>query len=195
MQARIPAQIGEQGMNRSFKPTAVVLVALMGATISTAALAERGPMGGMMGMASFEELDANKDGKITQEELAARQMARFTQADADKDGKLSVEELIAMRDAADAERKAARAKAMLGRIDADADGFVSAAEMEAMPMMGRMFDRVDDNSDGAISKDEMDAMQARMAEHRGHGRGHGMGHGNGGGKGDGGFWGWMRDDD
>jgi hypothetical protein len=57
-------------------------------------------------------------------------------------------------------------------------------------MMSQMFDRVDDNSDGAISKDEMDAMQARMAEHRGHGRGHGMGHGKGGG----GFWGWMSDD-
>jgi Ca2+-binding EF-hand superfamily protein len=98
--------------------------------------------------------------------------------------------LIAMRDAADAERKAARAKAMLARIDTDADGFVSVAEMEAMPMMSQMFDRVDDNSDGAISKDEMDAMQARMAEHRGHGRGHGMGHGKGGG----GFWGWMSDD-
>ena len=173
-------------MTRNLKPAAALLVALMGATISTAALAERGPMGGIMGMPSFEALDADKDGQITKEELAARHAARFTQADADKDGKLSAEELIAMREAADAGRKAERAKAMMAEIDTDADGFVSAAEMEAMPMMGRMFDKMDDNADGTISKEEMDAVQTRMAEHRGHGMGHG--------KEAGGFWGWMNGD-
>ena len=180
-------------MTRNFKPAAALVIALMGATISTAALAERGPMGSMMGMPSFEELDVDKDGQITKEELAARHAARFTQADADKDGKLSAEELIAMREAADAARKAERAKAMMAQIDTDADGFVSAAEMEAMPMMGRMFDKMDDNADGTISKDEMDAVQARMAEHRGQDRGHGKGHGMGHGKEGGGFWGWMSD--
>ncbi|CAM8662742.1 EF-hand domain [Paracoccaceae bacterium] len=180
-------------MTRNFKPAAVLVIALMGATISTAAVAERGPMGGMMGMPSFEELDVDKDGQITKEELAARHAARFTQADADKDGKLSAEELIAMREAAEAGRKAERAKAMMAQIDTDADGFVSAAEMEAMPMIGRMFDKMDDNADGTISKDEMDAVQARMAEHRGQDRGHGKGHGMGHGKEGGGFWGWMSD--
>ena len=180
-------------MTRNFKPAAVLVIALMGATISTAALAERGPMGGMMGMPSFEELDVDKDGQITKEELAARHAARFTQADADKDGKLSAEELIAMREAAEAGRKAERAKAMMAQIDTDADGFVSPAEMEAMPMMGRMFDKMDDNADGTISKDEMDAVQARMAEHWGQDRGHGKGHGMGHGKEGGGFWGWMSD--
>ena len=180
-------------MTRNFKPAAALVIALMGAMVSTAAEAERGPRGGMMGMPSFEELDADKDGQITKEELAARHAARFTQADADKDGKLSAEELIAMREAAEAGRKAERAKAMMAQIDTDADGFVSAAEMEAMPMMGRMFDKMDDNADGTISKDEMDAVQARMAEHRGQDRGHGKGHGMGHGKEGGGFWGWMSD--
>ncbi len=180
-------------MTRNFKPAAALVIALMGAMVSTAAEAERGPMGGMMGMPSFEELDADKDGQITKEELAARHAARFTQADADKDGKLSAEELIAMREAAEAGRKAERAKAMMAQIDTDADGFVSAAEMEAMPMMGRMFDKMDDNADGTISKEEMDAVQARMAEHRGQDCGHGKGHGMGHGKEGGGFWGWMSD--
>jgi hypothetical protein len=80
------------------------------------------------------------------------------------------------------EGKAERAKAMMAQIDTDADGFVSAAEMEAMPMMGRMFDKMDDNADGTISKEEMDAVQTRMAEHRGQDRGHGKGHGMGHGK-------------
>jgi hypothetical protein len=66
--------------------------------------------------------------------------------------------------------------------------------MEAMPMMGRMFDKMDDNADGTISKEEMDAVQTRMAEHRGQDRGRGKGHGMGHGKEAGGFWGWMNGD-
>lgn len=178
-------------MTPTFKYSAVMLAALVGASLSTAALAEKGPMGMPMGgpMMNFEELDADKDGKVTKEELAANRAAKFAEADADKDGKLSADEMIAMRDKAEAARKAEMAKAMIARIDTDKDGFVSAAEMDAMPMMDKMFDRVDDNSDGAISKEEMEAVQARMGESM-KGDGQGKGHGKHGG----GFWNWMGGD-
>lgn len=182
-------------MTYTAKHSAVMLAALLGATLSTAAMAEKGPMGGMMGgpLMNFEELDADKDGKVTKEELAANRTAKFTEADADKDGKLSADEMLAMHEKAQAARKAEMAKGMIARIDTDKDGFVSAAEMEAMPMMDKMFDRVDENSDGAISTEEMEAVKARMAERMGDGEGHGKGHGKHGGHG-GGFWNWMGGD-
>lgn len=178
--------------------SAVMLAALMGLTLSTAAMAEDGSFGGPMGGAllNFDQLDANKDGKVTKEELAAHRTAKFTEADTDKDGKLSADEMVTMHEKAVAERKAAMAKAMIARIDSDKDGFVSDAEMQSMPMMGKMFDRLDENADGAISTEEMAAMKARMGERR-HGKGHGMGHGGYGGHGKhgGGIWNWMGGDD
>lgn len=176
------------------KYSAVMLAALMGITLSTAVLAADGSLGGPMGgaMLNFDQLDANKDGKLTKEELAANRTAKFTEADTDKDGKLSADEMVAMHEKAAAERKAERAKAMIARIDSDKDGFVSDAEMQAMPMMGKMFDRLDENADGAISTEEMAAIRVRMDE-RMHGKGHGVGHG-GHAKHGGGFWNWMGGD-
>ena len=169
-------------MTYSMKHSALILAALLGVTMSTAALAEKGPMSGPMGL-NFEAMDADKDGKITKAEIAAHRSAMFTEADADKDGKLSADEMIAMHDKAQAARKAKMAAKMIGRIDTDKDGFVSAEEMAAMPMMDKMFERVDTDKDGAVSTEEMAAMAARK---EGHEKGHGK-HG-------GGFWGWMGGD-
>lgn len=169
-------------MTFTAKHSALLLSALVGATLSTAAMAEKGPMGGMM--PGFDLLDTNKDGKVTKEEFAAFRAAKFTEADADKDGKLSAEEMVAMRQKAEAARKTEMAKAMIARLDSDKDGFLTTAEMEAMPKMDKMFDRVDANADGAISTEEMEAAKARMAEHQG------KRHGKHGGS----FWNWMGSD-
>lgn len=187
-------------MQNKFTGSALIVVAaLMGAAAyaQDAAPMPRGP-GPMF---DFATLDANKDGKITKDELAAAKTARFTAADTNKDGKLSAEEMTAARDAMIAKRKADRMAEMIKRFDKDGDGMISEAEMPIPPNGDKMFDRVDTDKDGAISQAEADAamqkMQERMAEHGGkgkggHGKGHGRdGHGMRGDRGHGGFWGML----
>lgn len=144
-------------------------------------------------MMSFEEIDANNDGKITKEEIAAMGQARFAKADADGDGFLSLDEMNAQGLEVAKKRIAERSAMMLEHMDANKDGKLSMDEMQAAKDNGprgkmgdRMFDRADADGDGAISKDEFDAAQARMQERMG-GKGgeHGW-HKHGKGKGDGG---------
>lgn len=115
--------------------------------------------GGMQMQHSFEELDADGDGKITPEEMAGHMQARFDGADSDGDGALSRDELIA--------RMANYADHMIERHDANADGKLSIDEMRA-DRQGKMFKRLDTDGDGAISAEEF----AKMREMRG--RHHGM---------------------
>ena len=156
--------------------TALALAAVTGATLSTAAFADRmGDMGGQMGgpmgglaQIDFAAVDADKDGKLSAAELSAMQLARLT---------------------ARAEEMAAR---MIERHDADGDGALTAAELATRPAPQNLFDRADTDADGALSQAELDAARAQMAEMRG-GEGQGNGRGKGHGRGDGeglGRWFW-----
>ncbi|MBA83963.1 EF-hand domain-containing protein [Thalassobius sp. S69A] len=146
-----------------------------------------GPRGQMF---QFEEVDANSDGKITQDEIAAHFKAKFDAADTDKDGTLSAEEMTAQMQAQQAERMGKRAKHMIVDRDANDDGKLSFEEMQPKKQ-GKMFDRLDRDGDGAISAEEFAQMQDRMEKRGfgpgGHGEGKrmmGQGMGNGMGNGD-----------
>lgn len=174
--------------------TAVALAALTGVSFSSAALAERGPKGGMEGMEmggpgmgmgprfDFAAVDADKDGKVTEAELTAWRAAEAGKIDANKDGKLSAEELAAARLAEMTARATEMATRMVADLDTDGDGLLTAAEMAARPGPARMFDHADADGDGAVTQAELDAMRAEGprgdGERRGHhGGGHGGGHG------------------
>jgi Ca2+-binding EF-hand superfamily protein len=113
------------------------LVALVG----TAALAghhkgghrDDGPRAERM----MERLDADKDGRITREEMITTAKARFTARDKDADGVISAEDREAFRAERRAERRATR------------------------------FETIDADSDGVISKDEFVAFQPERGERRG----------------------------
>ena len=95
--------------------------------------------------------DANKDGKVTLDELLAASKARFDAKDTNKDGVLSKDEL------------GPRGQGVLEKADTNKDGKITAAEQEAS--VRAKFSAKDTNKDGVLSGDEL--------RHGPHGRGHG----------------------
>lgn len=166
------------------KKTTLVAVALMGALMGSAALAEQGEMGmgmggpggpgegrGAMLAEMFDSMDADKDGKLTYAEMEAHRKAEFDAADTNKDGSLSADELSARALARFQEKLADRTQAMLNNMDNDSSGSLSADEMGEGPGM-RNFAKIDADNDGAITKEEI---QAGMKHRKKRGHGWGMG--------------------
>lgn len=164
------------------KRTAIVAVALIGALMGSAALAEQGEMGmggpggpgegrGAMLAEMFDTIDADKDGKLTYAEMEAHRKAEFDAADTNKDGALSADELSARALARFQEKMADRTQAMLDNMDNDGSGSLSPDEMGEGPGM-RNFARIDADNDGAITKEEI---QAGMQHRKKRGHGWGMG--------------------
>ncbi|WP_168199218.1 EF-hand domain-containing protein [Pseudorhodobacter turbinis] len=150
--------------------SAVTMAALIVGGFSTAAVADqRGDRQGPP-MFDFAQADANADGKVTKDEIAAFHSAQIAAMDTDNDGNISEAEMIAAHEQRKAERQARGVKRMMERMDANDDGVVSLAEM-APPMDrgDKMFDRVDTDGDGAISKAEADAAKEKMSKRKGNG--------------------------
>ena len=135
---------------------------------------DRGPRGPVM-EEMFNQIDADADGKITQDEIDAFKKARFDAMDTDGDGKLSPEEMSAAREA----RRVERFQSMVSDLDKDGDGLLSAEELAAGGPERRgpenMLDRLDKDGDGALTLEEI--QEVRMG-HRGKG-GMRFGKGNG----------------
>lgn len=158
-------------MNMKTTLSAVTLAAMVAASFSTIAHAEGGQRGGdrMGQMFVFEEVDANADGTVTKDEIAAYHAAKLAAMDTDNDGNLSEAELIAAQKQRQAERQSNReakmAKRMVERRDANNDGVLSLEEMAPKgDRADKMFARADADGDGAISKAEADAMKQKMQD-------------------------------
>ncbi|MDH5454289.1 MAG: EF-hand domain-containing protein [Paracoccaceae bacterium] len=137
---------------------------------------------GFGAMFDFATLDANGDGKLTQEEMKAHRQAEIAAMDTDADGFISQAELSAHMAARMQEMAEQMAASHFKARDTDGDGKLSSAEAEMPSMPGRMFARMDADGDGALSEEEVAAMRDRMAS-RG-GRDHGRKH----------WFGWDEDD-
>ena len=151
---------------------------------------EGGPRGGQRGGAEggargqrpaspmMTALDADKDGKLSAEEIANAATALKT-LDKNKDGVLDSSELAPPRGA-----QGGRSSQMVERImarDTDGDGKVS--KEEAGEQMGRIFGRMDADGDGFVTKTEIENMFQQFQGGGGRRGGGGRGAGGGGGRG------------
>jgi Ca2+-binding EF-hand superfamily protein len=134
--------------------TAVVLglVALLGATVVAAAQEGKGAAGKGwrkgQGWATFAAVyDADKDGKVTKEELLAKH-PMFDRLDTNKDGVVTEAEF----DANPASQKNPNLKGWVARLDTNKDRTVSMDELNQAKTKG--FDKGDKNKDGAIEESE-----------------------------------------
>ena len=117
-------------------------------------------------MPTFQELDANGDGEVTQAEIIAVRQSKFTSADTDGDGQLSLEEMQAKAQA----QASDRVTAMFEKFDANGDGVLSQDELPKPRNASKMFERIDADGSGSISEQEYaDAKDKMGRKHKRHG--------------------------
>lgn len=128
--------------------------------------------------ARFVEADKDRNGFIDRVEaqfLGERMVTHFDRIDADKDGRLSREELAQARNKARRGGQKMRGHMAFQRglfigMDDDGDGAISRAELgNKMPRWSENFDAIDANNDGKLSKEELrnyqrEAWKARRGE-------------------------------
>jgi Ca2+-binding EF-hand superfamily protein len=161
------------------KKSAVAALALAGAVLvsglASGAMAQMAQGDGAQGprlAEMFAGIDADSNGKVTQEELAAHRAAIFAASDSNGDGTLNSDELAARQLARFTESLPERTARMLERQDDNGDGTLSVDEMSEGPMEDH-FARIDSDNDGAISQAEAEAAAEGHGERRGK-RKHGM---------------------
>jgi len=169
--------IAEEDQEMTHKSFMTAIVAAAFALTATSTLASGDQSGGQGPKPSFQELDSDGDGQITQEEMGAMAGKRFSEADADGNGSLSLEEMQAQGQ----KRMMERVGGMMKRLDKDGDGSLSQEEMSAEGRGGMMFGKLDADNSGGISQEEFKMARGKMMQGKGMPGGKGHKNGQGGG--------------
>lgn len=104
----------------------------------------------------FEKHDANKDGKLTKDEMPERASKMFDRVDQDKDGAITKAEAEAAKEKFKKKRHERHGKfqaKMMEKFDTNKDGKVSQAEFTDFTM--KKFAEIDADGDGNVTKEEL----------------------------------------
>lgn len=141
-----------------------IVVATCTAFAATSVLACEPMHGGVFGEKIFAQMDANKDGAVSQKEFDAFQAQHFKEMDANHDGKVTKEEFQAAHpamlghDGEEHHRGEAFVSKRFDAADTNHDGALSREEAKNMPMILQHFDEIDVNKDGKVTEDELKKM-------------------------------------
>jgi Ca2+-binding EF-hand superfamily protein len=144
--------------------TATALAALVFGTLATQALADRGGWrdhhGGGMMRHLMQRYDANKDAKVTQQEIDTNRTEWHGRFDADKNGNLSLKEFEALW----LEAKRQEMIREFQRLDPNGDAALSLDEYKEP--LSRIVANRDRNDDGALSREDRRRGMGRWHEDR-----------------------------
>ncbi|MCP4328465.1 MAG: histidine kinase [Alphaproteobacteria bacterium] len=132
----------------------LVFLSILAVSIPPAAGQSADPPGGCDGARAakhFDRMDANRDGRVTEDEMMQVRLTLVQRADTNGDGVLSADEFSA----AGQGRQGDRAERRFVRLDADNDGAVTMAEIFAVRLA--FLRRVDADGDGAMTLTELQA--------------------------------------
>ncbi len=128
------------------------------------------PGGGRMPfMVTFDEMDANKDGKLTLDEFRAAQekMAdqRFGRLDKNGDGAITKDELPPFMQ----REGSTNGPSFFSKLDKDGDGKISKEEFAGggKEMVEQRFKMLDKDGDGVVTKEEFEAGRPQIGGRRG----------------------------
>lgn len=126
-----------------------------------------GHRGGGHGKMLMEKADTDGNGALSKVELDAFNLARAQELDLNKDGSVTAEEMKAYRE----QQRAKRAAERMARLDGNKDGKVSVQELA--DSRGQWIAKLDADGNGELTAEEMRAgRHGRRGGHHGHG-GHG----------------------
>jgi Ca2+-binding EF-hand superfamily protein len=116
------------------------------------------------GAARFEQIDSDKDGKISLAELTTSRESWLTQVDTNKDGVATQAEI----DASMASKRKEHQQKMFERDDANKDGRLTREETR---LPSAWFEKADANKDGALTLAELGNAHNHAGAKQGHGAG------------------------
>jgi hypothetical protein len=113
----------------------------------------------------FTEADTNKDGSVDKAEAQAMHDKHFDKMDANHDGKLSKDEMAACKKDGMHNSHHEKGSMAFKNADKDNDGTLDKKEAKSLPNVSKHFDEIDTDKDGTVDRDEVHKYMTEQNQH------------------------------